>query len=309
MPAPLTIYEGIYKLPPGTLLRINGEFAANLPAQKFDAPIVFWTIADVIRNGSCEPITDEVEAIDASHHRLSEAVTLQPISDVPLEAFLSGGVDSSTIVALMQAQSSRPVQTFTVGFEEAGFDESPSAAAVAEHLGTDNHALLVTSWGSRIWNKVGWIPPEQRRWLGAAVQGVSVSAWDALGRLLGKDRLADRAHKLGSRLLGTRDSNDVYWSIVTEWPGGDSMVKGLSHAESLDEMTAQRSVPTAGLVGGCLGRSFGCKSDLARRVFDPGPIRKARSEHLSGQRDWAPRFWTVLMFQAWFGEQSTSGNH
>jgi hypothetical protein len=127
------------------LLRINSEFAANLPAQKIRAPTLFWTIADVIRNASCEPITDEVEAIDALHHRLSETVRLQSI------------------------------------FEEAGFDESPYAAAAAEHLVTDHHALLVTSWGSRIWNKVGWIPPEQRQWLSAAVHVVSISAWDALG--------------------------------------------------------------------------------------------------------------------------------
>ena len=96
-------------------------------------------------------------------------------------------------------------------------------------------------------NKVGWIPPEQRQWLGAAVQGISVSAWDGLGWIVGKDRLGDRAHKLASRLLSAKNLDDVYWSLVTEWPGGDSMVKGLSQDESLDEMTVRRSEPPSGL--------------------------------------------------------------
>jgi len=457
VPAPLSIYEGIFKLPPGTSLRVDAEFAHNPPEQAMDAPIPYWTLADVVQRGSGEQITDEVEAIDALHHRLSEAVRLQSISDVPLGAFLSGGVDSSTIVALMQAQSSRPIQTFTVGFEEAGFDESPYAAAVAKHLGTDHHALLVTaretldvipqlpqmydepfadssqipthlvckaarqnvtvalsgdagdelfggynrySWGSRIWNKVGWIPPEQRQWLGAAVQGISVSAWDSVGRFVGKDRLGDRAHKLASRLLSAKNLDDVYWSLVTEWPGGDSMVKGLSKNESLDEMTVRRSEPPSGLKDVAERMMFRdaltylpddilCKVDraamsvsletrvpfldhriaelawrlpldmkirggetkwLLRQVlyqyvprplierpkagfgipvgqwlrgplrewaeallddarirregfFNPDPIRKAWGEHLSGQRDWTPRLWTVLMFQAWLEGQ------
>ena len=457
VPAPLSIYEGIFKLPPGTSLRVDAEFAHNPPEQAMDAPIPYWTLADVVQRGSGEQITDEVEAIDALHHRLSEAVRLQSISDVPLGAFLSGGVDSSTIVALMQAQSSRPIQTFTVGFEEAGFDESPYAAAVAEHLGTDHHALLETaretldvipqlpqmydepfadssqipthlvckaarqnvtvalsgdagdelfggynrySWGSRIWNKVGWIPPEQRQWLGAAVQGISVSAWDSVGRFVGKDRLGDRAHKLASRLLSARNLDDVYWSLVTEWPGGDSMVKGLSKNESLDEMTVRRSEPPSGLKDVAERMMFRdaltylpddilCKVDraamsvsletrvpfldhriaelawrlpldmkirggetkwLLRQVlyqyvprplierpkagfgtpvgqwlrgplrewaealldharirregfFNPDPIRKTWGEHLSGQRDWTPRLWTVLMFQAWLEGQ------
>jgi asparagine synthase (glutamine-hydrolysing) len=84
-------------------------------------------------------------ALSQLESRLQEAVRLQSLADVPLGTFLSGGVDSSTIVALMQQQSSRPVKTFTIGFDEVGFDESVNARAVAEHLGTDHHEMRVTS--------------------------------------------------------------------------------------------------------------------------------------------------------------------
>jgi asparagine synthase (glutamine-hydrolysing) len=145
VPAPLSIYEGIYKLEPGCLLTVDGlpRFARN------DGNGVqirrWWSLADAVQAGAQNQITDEVAAVDALEQYLADAVRLQSLADVPLGAFLSGGVDSSTIVALMQQQSTRRVQTFTVGFEEAGFDESPHARAVAQHLGTDHSELFVTS--------------------------------------------------------------------------------------------------------------------------------------------------------------------
>jgi asparagine synthase (glutamine-hydrolysing) len=105
----------------------------------------WWALADVVVAGAHSQITDESEAVQALENVLQAAVRLQSLADVPLGAFLSGGVDSSAIVALMQQQSTRPVKTFTVGFEEAGFDESPHAKAVAQHLGTDHSELFVTS--------------------------------------------------------------------------------------------------------------------------------------------------------------------
>ena len=152
VPAPQSIYENIYKLEPGCILSINGDFPAT-PNELLRAPLNlnglslthWWSLASKVESGVTNLITNETEALEQLENRLKEAVSLQSLSDVPLGAFLSGGVDSSTIVALMQEQSMRPVKTFTVGFEEAGFDESPFAKSVAKHLGTDHTELFVTA--------------------------------------------------------------------------------------------------------------------------------------------------------------------
>lgn len=153
VPAPHSIYRGIYKLEPGCVLTISGAPPADAPAQPLRPPAVYeslslrrwWSLADVVQAGAQNQIADEAEAVQMLEQRLADAVRLQSLADVPLGAFLSGGVDSSTIVALMQQQAARPVKTFTVGFEEAGFDESPHARAVAQHLGTDHAELFVTA--------------------------------------------------------------------------------------------------------------------------------------------------------------------
>jgi asparagine synthase (glutamine-hydrolysing) len=236
--------------------------------------------------------------------------------------------------------------------------------------------------------------------LAAAAQSVSVSTWDAVGQVIGKERLGDRAHKLAGRLLSARNLDDVYWSLVTEWPSGEAIVKGMANGENLDEMTALRSEPPRELMDVAERMMFRdaltylpddilCKVDraamavgletrvpfldhriaefswrlplsmkiragetkwLLRRVlyqyvprplierpkagfgipvgqwlrgplrdwaedllnegriqregfFYPAQIRKAWKEHLSGQRDWTPRLWSVLMFQAWLEHQ------
>ena len=152
VPAPRSIYEGIYKLEPGCILTITGAPPTDAPAQPMRPPAIngslslrrWWALADIVQSGAQNQLTDEVEAVQQLELRLADAVRLQSLADVPLGAFLSGGVDSSAIVALMQQQATRPVKTFTVGFEEAGFDESPYALAVAKHLGTDHAELLVT---------------------------------------------------------------------------------------------------------------------------------------------------------------------
>ncbi len=153
VPAPRSIYQGIYKLEPGCLISIKGAAPITAPSQPLRPPAVYesltltrwWTLANVAQVGACNPITNQMDAINELEQCLSRAVKLQSLADVPLGAFLSGGVDSSTIVALMQQQTSSPVKTFTVGFEEYGFDESPHARSVAKHLGTDHTELFVTS--------------------------------------------------------------------------------------------------------------------------------------------------------------------
>lgn len=138
VPAPYSIHEGIAKLPPGTVLTL---------ADGAREPVVrpYWSLNEAVDAGRRHPFTgSDAEAVDELEKRLRAAVGLQMVADVPLGAFLSGGVDSSTIVALMQAQSSRSVRTFTIGFHEKAWDEAGHARAVAAHLGTDHTELYVS---------------------------------------------------------------------------------------------------------------------------------------------------------------------
>jgi asparagine synthase (glutamine-hydrolysing) len=152
VPAPHSIYHGIYKLEPGCLLSVSSPLPAA-PGEALRAPCThgnmtlrrWWSLATVVETGAARQFSDDTEAVDALESRLQDAVRLQSLADVPLGAFLSGGIDSSAIVALMQKQATQAVKTFTVGFEEAGFDESPHARAVARHLGTDHTELFVAA--------------------------------------------------------------------------------------------------------------------------------------------------------------------
>lgn len=153
VPAPRSIYQDIYKLEPGCLLTVQSKPPVTGPAKPLRPGQVYgsvairrwWSLATTVQAGESNAISDEIEAIVQLEEHIGKAVSSQSLADVPLGAFLSGGVDSSTIVALMQRQSSRPVKTFTVGFDEAGFDESQHARAVAEHLGTEHHEMRVTA--------------------------------------------------------------------------------------------------------------------------------------------------------------------
>lgn len=138
IPAPYAIYEGIHKLQPGVLMTVS--LRSREP--RFTT---YWSCAEVAQEGVRHAWSGKPEhAVDELETLLKAAVRQQMMADVPLGAFLSGGVDSSTVVALMQAQSSRPVKTFTIGFHEAGFNEAEHAKAVAKHLGTDHTELYVT---------------------------------------------------------------------------------------------------------------------------------------------------------------------
>lgn len=138
IPAPLSIYEGIFKLPPGTSVTFDVASGTTLPE-----PLPYWSLTQVAAGGSSFAGSDD-DALDELERLLSVAVRGQLMSDVPLGAFLSGGVDSSTIVALMQSLGGAPVKTFTIGFSENEFDESAAAREVANHLGTEHAELVVT---------------------------------------------------------------------------------------------------------------------------------------------------------------------
>jgi asparagine synthase (glutamine-hydrolysing) len=133
VPGAATIFRGVHKLQPGTIL------TAQAGAEPRIAP--YWRLRDAAAAGTIE---NEQDAAAELEKILRDSVRGRMIADVPLGAFLSGGIDSSTIVALMQAQSNRKVRTFSIGFREAGYDEARHAKQVAAHLGTDHTELYVT---------------------------------------------------------------------------------------------------------------------------------------------------------------------
>lgn len=295
VPAPRSIHPGIYKLEPGCILEVEGPPPPAPPASplrpggRHGALSIrrYWALNDMIEAGHRSPITDEAEAVAMTEAALRAAVGRQMLADVPLGAFLSGGIDSSLIVALMQAQSTRPVQTFTVGFENPAFDESPYAAAVARHLGTDHSEVMVTEadargvipllpdmydepfgdssqipthlvcraarrkvtvalsgdagdelfggynryfWGPRIWSQLDWMPLPLRQGLGRMISAVPIPAWDWLGTIGGQglsvSRAGDKAHRLADRLRRVRTMEDLYRSLVSEWPGHQMVAGG-----------------------------------------------------------------------------------
>ncbi|MHB8528929.1 MAG: asparagine synthase (glutamine-hydrolyzing) [Caulobacteraceae bacterium] len=141
VPAPLSIYEDVHKLPPGCRLDWRaGEAAVVTP---------YWRLSDLVEAGRSQPLTDTRAATSELDGLLRTVVGEQMISDVPLGVFLSGGIDSSTIAAVMQQVSPVPVKTFTIGFASPEFNEAEHAAAVARHLKTDHTEHYVTGADAR----------------------------------------------------------------------------------------------------------------------------------------------------------------
>ena len=139
IPAPHSIYAGVHKLPAGTWLDIGQ------PDETLPAPQAYWSLHAVAEAGSRNPLDiGEDEAVDRLDGLLREVVRSQMVSDVPLGAFLSGGVDSSAVVAAMQMESASPVRSYSIGFDDARLNEADDAAAVARHLGTEHTELYVT---------------------------------------------------------------------------------------------------------------------------------------------------------------------
>jgi asparagine synthase (glutamine-hydrolysing) len=284
VPAPLSIFEGISKLEAGCLLTVSRKAGNLQQAEHFEIHHRAWfSFSGLVTSSTGEPIANEEKAISELELSLAHAVQAQCISDVPLGVFLSGGIDSSTIAAIMQEQSATPIKTFTIGFDEPGFDEAPYARAVADHLGTDHTEMRVTAqmaqdvikqlphmydepfadssqipmhlvcraareqvtvvlsgdagdelfggynryfWGPRIWSRISWLPFSVRKLLGQAIQFMPISRWNALSRLAGVSRLGEKAHKLAARLKTVRTVQDLYWSLVTEWPNPEELVVG-----------------------------------------------------------------------------------
>jgi asparagine synthase (glutamine-hydrolysing) len=139
VPAPFSIWRGIGKLPPASFV----TFAADATMGTMPQPEAYWSAREAVVAAQANRIADEEEATSELQRLLSQAVKRQCLSDVPLGAFLSGGVDSSTVVALMQAQATQPVRTFSIGFRESAFDEADDASEIAAHFGTAHTELYV----------------------------------------------------------------------------------------------------------------------------------------------------------------------
>lgn len=139
VPSPATIYRDVFKLRPGHTLRIASGEASPVESR------AYWSAEQVAVRSFANPFPGTAaEAVEQLGVALGDAVALRMASDVPLGAFLSGGIDSSTIAALMCERSTGPVRTFSIGFGEAGFDEAPAASAVAKHLGTEHTELYIS---------------------------------------------------------------------------------------------------------------------------------------------------------------------
>ena len=137
VPAPHTIYQGVQKLEPGSILTlpVNGEPRIEK----------YWDAREVARDGLANPLhASDTELTDQLETLLQDAVRRRMVADVPVGAFLSGGVDSSTVAALMQTANAGPVRTYSIGFDLPGFNEAGYAAAVARHLGTEHTEMIVT---------------------------------------------------------------------------------------------------------------------------------------------------------------------
>ncbi|MDE2382835.1 MAG: asparagine synthase (glutamine-hydrolyzing), partial [Xanthomonadaceae bacterium] len=291
VPDPHSIWQGIHKLPPGTWLKLRqGEREAQ--------PVAYWSLAEVAERGTANPFAgSEAEALDALERLLGDAVQGQMVADVPLGALLSGGIDSTLVTALMQARSSRPVRTFTIGFHEKAFDEAGYAHQIAAHLGTEHTELYLSAQdalnliprlpeiydepfadssqlpthlvmklarqhvtvalsgdagdeffggynryflGPKVWQRIGWMPAPLRHALGRALTAVPAPAMNTAfalpARMAGIALPGDKAHKLGHRLRGLRNMDDMYVSLVTEWQDVTGMVvQGVIPPNLLDQ--------------------------------------------------------------------------
>lgn len=144
IPAPHCIYQNTWKLQPGHILKIHVD---NLHENReLPKPVPYWSASNVVESGLRQPIRLTAnEAIERLEEMLRDAIRMRMIADVPLGCFLSGGIDSSTVTALMQSQSNRPIKTFTIGFKDIRYNEAQNAKAVARYLGTDHTEMYLST--------------------------------------------------------------------------------------------------------------------------------------------------------------------
>ena len=225
IPAPDTIYRGMRKLLPGHLVTVSRASSPGVvPEQRG-----YWSSVDAVEKARWQPLTaSDAEMTDRLEAALSKAVAARMVADVPVGAFLSGGIDSSTIVALMQQHTSVPVRTFTVGFADRSFDESAEAAAVAAHLGTQHTAVQVGD--AEAVEVIGHLP----------------DIWD--------EPFAD-VSQIPTYLVSRVARQDVTVSLSGD--GGDELFAGYNRHAWLDRLWGRAAVLPGGVrrsAGSALGR-------------------------------------------------------
>jgi asparagine synthase (glutamine-hydrolysing) len=201
--APNSIYKGIYKVMPSTYI----EITAGSDKQIIPEAVYYWSLDEIARNGIKSPLVgDDDELINGLEGLINKAVSLQTISDMPLGAYLSGGIDSSLIVALLQSNSMEKVKTFTIGFEEKKYDESMYAQSVADHLGTDHTTMYLTKK--------------------EMIQGITDinSVYD--------EPLSDSSASLQVATLAKKDVK-----VALSGDGGDELFAGYSHYSSISKIS------------------------------------------------------------------------
>lgn len=249
VPAPASIYRGVYKLPQGHLL----EWSSASVEPRAEA---FWSLPD----GTADEGRNEHELVSELDGLLHDAVGRRMIADVPLGAFLSGGIDSSLTVALMQAQGRRPVQTFSIGFAYDGFDEAPAARAVAAHLGTAHTELYV----------------DARQALDIVPQLPEI--YD--------EPFAD-ASQIPTHLLAKLTRDHV--TVALSGDGGDELFAGYRHYAKAEEVWRRlKAIPSAGRRGVALGMAGLRESGLAGLIGRApafGTMSMERLEHWEAMLD------------------------
>lgn len=217
IPAPATVFKGVHKVPPGTVVRIGS--GGDTREERY------WDLRSVVKEAAADQfVGTDSEAVDRLDAILRDAVGSRMVSDVPLGAFLSGGIDSSVVLAFMQTQSSRPVRSFSIGFEEKEFDEAPFAKSIARHLGTDHTELYLS--GKAALDAVSAIPD----WF--------------------DEPFADPS-QLPTYLVAHMARRDV--TVALSGDGGDELFAGYPRyfmIEDLWQRTARAPEPLRRLVGG-----------------------------------------------------------